>query len=421
MPPNYNLDKYKYTNELTRASVSERLYINGPVNAIRLVGSINNIDKVVYLFSDNHLPPIEQNKCTSAFSKDIKEYIATNFANASKKSNKIYDFMIETGIHEHKPRPNKYLEDKFYGNQHIDKILHLSKQIFDIDYASGKMNPSKYFNNVRMHFTDIRYTLLNQFYMLQYILDTITNIDYVNINIKRIKDILKTLTKYVKVLDEYIDTDKKFAKKINALDYDMNDNKQMLLYFEYYTSKLTSSYTHQNVKAGIIQILKKFRDGTNDVIHLLKNLLKDIKIFKKNLGDNGLYMYNIADESVFLYKNITISTNDLSYETEKVYINYLDTFTLLMDAYFIRRMCDKDYITNIIMYAGAAHIANYIYILCHYFDFKVTHCANCEVDDIDELNKLIISYDVEHVRKIAYGSSMIRQCSDLTNFPSNFE
>lgn len=32
------------------------IYVNGPVNTIRIEGKINNVNKVIYLFGDYHMP-----------------------------------------------------------------------------------------------------------------------------------------------------------------------------------------------------------------------------------------------------------------------------------------------------------------------------------------------------------------------------
>lgn len=52
----------------------------------------------------------------------------------------------------------------------------------------------------------------------------------------------------------------------------------------------------------------------------------------------------------------------------------------------LRRFLDKTYITNSIAYTGMGHSMNYIYILLHEFDFKITHVSYTEIP-ITELNK----------------------------------
>ncbi len=39
------------------------MYVNGPINVVRLKGSVDKTSKVLYLFMDHHEPPHSQKKC----------------------------------------------------------------------------------------------------------------------------------------------------------------------------------------------------------------------------------------------------------------------------------------------------------------------------------------------------------------------
>ena len=95
-----------------------------------------------------------------------------------------------------------------------------------------------------------------------------------------------------------------------------------------------------------------------------------------------------------------------------------------MDVYFIRRILDKDYILNSVVYSGVGHTVVYLYILIKYFNFDMTHHSAYNSDQKSDLEKLTNS--VKNAKNIGdiYGyfkDSNIFQCTDMSNFPKNFE
>ena len=104
------------------------------------------------------------------------------------------------------------------------------------------------------------------------------------------------------------------------------------------------------------------------------------------------------------------------------------SFSRLVDFYFLRRFLDKEYITNAIVYSGAAHSVAYIYML-HKIGFRITHCANCSIQDMDNLNDTVdrvrdlpshgATNDLINMFVNSYENPI--QCSDLSSFPEFFE
>jgi hypothetical protein len=90
----------------------------------------------------------------------------------------------------------------------------------------------------------------------------------------------------------------------------------------------------------------------------------------------------------------------------------------------LRRFLDKNYITNGIVYAGAAHIATFVSILVKEFNFKITHVAKSKFDNIEQLEKEIINSggNFENVSRIMELLDVFnsKQCSDISTFPKNF-
>jgi len=98
----------------------------------------------------------------------------------------------------------------------------------------------------------------------------------------------------------------------------------------------------------------------------------------------------------------------------------LETFSLIMDSYFMRRFCDKDYITTAISYTGAAHSVVYVNFLINQFDFKITHIAK-STEPIDDLNKkLKAKFDYLKFSRYFFPKTLL-QCVNLSDFPEKFD
>ena len=64
--------------------------ISGPVNAMRLIGEVNGIEKIIYLFADQHLPIFLQTSCKNK-KITILKYLSKQFRDTDKK----IDFFME--------------------------------------------------------------------------------------------------------------------------------------------------------------------------------------------------------------------------------------------------------------------------------------------------------------------------------------
>jgi hypothetical protein len=75
------------------------MLISGPINIIRLTGTINNINITIYILVDYHSTINRQTECESYNNIDIVNYLKKLF----KKSDKTIDFFFEI--------KNKYITD----------------------------------------------------------------------------------------------------------------------------------------------------------------------------------------------------------------------------------------------------------------------------------------------------------------------
>jgi hypothetical protein len=187
----------------------------------------------------------------------------------------------------------------------------------------------------------------------------------------------------------------------------------------YLLNKLLNNYKHDNVKIIInnyIQnyLLVEWEKFIHDLT-IFYNKIKDLKtkgyknlITQPNLPNNQTIISEFDNQLYFFYRRI------FSYVAR------------IVDLYFIRRFLDKDYITNTIVYAGAAHSVSFIFIL-NSIGFKITHCANCSIKNMNKLNKA-----VSEIKNFPFEECLFdlldlfiqpnaKQCIDISNFPKNFE
>jgi hypothetical protein len=388
------------------------IYINGPINCVRMQGNINNIDKVVYLFMDYH--PI-LSECSELDSIDFKSY----FVKIAKKLPEKVDFFFETS----KFAMDIFAENKNYKTfrgRYIDSVKKIYASEFKMD-KNNKIISSETFKNVRFHYVDIRFPFAVFVYKKT---DEFTNFCRNHLNEGTLTQL--DCTELSKKLNECQSLVTLLYDFLNYPDkvYEKLKNTHPKSIFEYKIfKKIQDKYYNTNVKNIIKNIIDTHIKGNyDDSMNLITKTLNFIDEIKIKLIES-----DIRNDSV---KDIIEYGDDMRFIIEsvsKLYVMVLtlnskleDLFLSYMDIYFIRRMCDKDYIKRSIVYTGASHSAFYIYILGKYFDFKVTHYSYCDLDNLDKINKKIRkSESYLEVDKI-FSPKKLVQCTNMTKFPKNF-
>jgi len=353
--------------------------INGPINVVRLEGIVNGQDKVLYLFFDIHNDIFQQTKCEDFDNIDIGQFFQKELSMIKTP----IDFFMEIA-------PEEF---GFYKNIHqIDRYFFEMRKFFLQNFNKKKDN------NVRFHYVDVRdYTHILKIApeLYQYIIDLNEGTFLTEENISFIQKLIGNLiVHYNKILN--LDKEKTYSKtekeqltkimvKIHHV-YNIKENKTILIKIYDYFVKRVRELLSMNVE--------------------LKTLFESyIKTYKTTIKDSLDILYKIK------LLNLEIKTSTLN------------TFLLLMDIYMIRRFVDKSYIKDGIVYAGAHHCVNYIYILVRYFNMKITHSVYSSIP-IDKLNKKILSFDSAY--NVSYCSELEdyfydpswSQCVDLKGFPS---
>ncbi|XWV24821.1 hypothetical protein QJ856_gp0962 [Tupanvirus deep ocean] len=398
------------------------LHISGPINIVRMQGNIGNIQKVIYLFMDMHVPESVQTKCNDENSIMVRQFFKESFIKLNN-SDKIYDFFVEYQPQFYKNIPTSKV---YHQNIYMFYIIRFFKKFLEFDYSRNKTKLSNHFKNVRFHFIDIRHWL--SFFIDSACYDVINKINKMvgknNISISlsqfidRIKDFRNILRNPVAISEPQI-----LLEDIPSI-YDTINNESVYqkIYdkINYIVHKFLNNYKYPNIKKFVnVYINTVIIPNLDTIIIKLENLLKE---FSDNMytTDNQIHI-NLKEKILNIY------------EEDIIYV-----FAEIMDMYFLRRFLDKDYITNAIVYVGAAHAANYVSILVNVLGFKITHVSHAITKDIEKLNSYIeninpfeeqfnkqmlnvMSILKQDTTKGRFSYSSAIQCSDISHFPKNFE
>ncbi len=319
-------------------------YINGPTNYAHLQGTINGIEKNIYLFFDKHLNIYEQTKCESFNSIDITYYLYTLI----KEAKDYLDFFMEIRLSQLN-EPITYNRDIY-----INEVINLFKSEFVIENkgTTEQVKYSKTNSKVRLHYLDIRDCL--GIYSLKNIIDKKIN-KYLNLLSKDEKNKIiyyRKILKYVDIVNEQIDLLDKNMREIiinKNVVYDKINNKQ-----KYYLDKLINKYKNTQLKQSINIFLNSHY---NRILDYFKVAILEIKSINENMIDTNIItdLTEVIDEI-------------------QVYINKI--YGLFTDVYLLRRFLDKNYINNSVIYSGGAHSINYIFYLVKYCNFKIVKIHN---------------------------------------------
>ncbi len=407
--------------------------INGPINVIRLIGKIGNIEKILYLFMDIHYPVTEQTECNENFTVDIQNYFAEAFSQLNNQPKK-YDFFLEIepiNLEIVTRTGNKRL-------QYIREILKLFVRNFNFDPKKNKVSVSQTFRNVRFHFVDIRNYFDRHFYHLfsEILHDLIGRFwSDMYINPKTLSIIIDDISDFsnhcVQIKNFLQNVGKKTVKKVQIIQpiinydnfYAENQYQSDMEYINYIITKIFTKYGHKNVASKLSKLSKQLENYLNNLISQCNKIiskftkfLNDInkytdKLYKSTI--TGKYSYGISGEVTKLM------IQEIEEDISKLDSDFIDFFTLFMDIYFLRRFLDKDYITNGIIYGGAYHCNVYIKILVDEFGFKITHTSYRKYQNLDKLHSEINRLSAIDLSSI-FEPTIISQCSDIKNFPKNF-
>lgn len=385
-------------------------YVNGPTNVLRLEGKIGNIKKVIYIFFDVHL---YQTKCFSKYTLNIDQYIIRE----TKNNDLVYDLFIEIEL-----MPLVRNKNSFYNS--ISEYITLIRQLFiKFNFKNNKIQ--NYNKNLRLHYIDYRTSnvlnimdealeinsCVNELNYLDIIIYINNLIGEVNIFIETLDNSLnKTKKDYTKNLKSYFDEYEKIYNNYNKV------NNKDESYISYYYWKLNNTYKNKDVSKKIISLINNEVERLKNILVEYENILEKLKEF--NFMNQLLYLRKKSQVEEFI--DIGCKLIELSYDV------IIITSSLCFEFHFIRRVLDKDYITNALFYAGILHSSNIPYLLIKYFNFKITHLnynfTNLNLNEINNefKNTKNFNNDLGYIFYPYLNRDKHRQCVIMEDFPDNF-
>ena len=366
-----------FTKNFTK-NFTKKYHINGPNNVIRLEKG----DKVLYIFGDYHFEPNQQTECIFSDDYENIDFDKLIFQFMKTEKRKQFDIFVET----HDIHFNIIDTKNPFRHNYINNFRRMFSATVKKEDKTVKVNPK--YKNFRLHFMDIRNTIM-LFEKIHYF-----DVRYKNSTVTLHRDMKKDfeeLLDYYKILQKFLEDPKKTSK-----------NK--------YMNKILNIYSDQNIKKIMNHIYQTLvLDNLNNIINLIKDIIYrcDYSIDKK-------------------------STDSLNRDIPYLFNTNIYLFCVLTDLYFIRRFLDKNYINNTILYTGLLHMNDITFILVKYFDFKVTNVYyhNPKFDIIKKIPKLPIknldymntmSDNMTQIYDGKKSKGLIYQCTNLIDFPPNFE
>ena len=352
-------------------SLTKSYLINGPNNVVRL----SNGNKILYIFGDYHIDANLQYECL--YNDEYESMDIDKFLSMFMRKNKDKQIDLFMEMHKEELIPSMYN----YRARYIDSIIKLFKNRLVKHKDEIKINPK--YPHFRFHYMDIRNSIIFFNKIFYYIENNIYK-NYIN--------------KSSYYIQSFTDLREMLKVTLNQIK---NENKNI--------QKILNKYSNLDIKQKINKLFQN--------------------IFIKNYNKNFELIDTLLD--IFNNNNINISNKEIDEKIQNL-IQELDntlkySFTFLTDLFFIRRFLDKNYINNTILYTGAAHMCDIIYILVRYFEFDITHIyyKPNEYNITEEINK-ITDNEYFYINNILtklrneLSNSSIYQCVDLFNFPENF-
>jgi len=416
--------------------------VSGSLNAVRLEGKIGNVKKVIHLYIDfmqiNHR---NYKKCQSFTAPSIVQHIIKNIKKTEINKDITYDLFGSVS-----PVELNYTScDQLF--QYPDKVSIFFNDNIIFDVIRNKTLPSRIFPNTRFHYNAIFHIYDDVIKLMESIKSNIRDSIY-NIKIGKEKNyeviddminIAKSKMAYeyklLKTSDLVKDKNAKrfipeFIEDLSLYTIEENTKAKKLL-----ISKIKNNYNHSKIKDVVNGMIDTYAvENVKNILLLLNDIsiwnndLKNyFKVFYENRGKllklyDDYYNYGNLDEwKVFkrpvveiTMLNIKIAFNSIKgilRERHGAMLKSLET---------IRRILDKDYITNAFFYAPDTSSIYTLHTLVDKFDFKITHISINKLGTIEKLEDFIRNNkDPYQLMKYIYPNNFY-QCVNLKNFPKYF-
>lgn len=197
-------------------------------------------------------------------------------------------------------------------------------------------------------------------------------------------------------------------------------------FIKYIIYKIKYNYTNKNIQNILNKCFDKyfkyyyntFKTNYSEFINFI-NSIRDYYTNTIKIRDDVTFGYGVGDQ------HHNYDTYMLKKLGNDCYFCLFYMQVLIMDIYFLRRLLDKDYITNVVSYTGGLHSSFYVYILVKYFNFDVTHYDHSKLQP-KEIKDYILKTEDDAAKFGAIISEILLpeepyQCTNIENFPPIFE
>ncbi len=418
--------------------MDEHIYVNGPINVIRLQNG--KINKVIYVIFDAKIDSEHQLRCESIRGEDVADFMVRTFDELKTTSDKTYDFMLER-------EPSRALNiDYNKKGRYIDQIIYLFHKAFKIDKDKNIVQQSYELPNVRFHWVDVRDYVLNitNNFVSNYLPDAILALETkmsIN-NVNQFADLIDIVNSqigfiYGVIYETELSNDLPKTKHIfstkgrilaNFLIPEYDEITKKIMY------KILKSYNNKNIQDKINYIINnELHDIFINFFGFVKKSLNELEQIKKRLNRLKNIDNNDTWKTLMPRKDGTVSY-DIEYNESHEYLDLcknmnkqIFTFIIenigpyIMDLFLLRRFLDKNYITNTITYTGVEHSVNLIRLLVKYFDFDITHYSYLKGNNIPKTINTIRETKKKEELYDLFLRPILSQCSDLGSFPKLFD
>ncbi len=356
--------------------------INGPINYCHMKGIVNGVEKKITLFMDKHLGLDEQTRCESFDSIDISHYMYKEIKNANQK----VDFFLEITTDEIKSKQTNKRDI------YIKEVFEMFKSEFVVEKINDKdiIRYSKSNPNVRLHFFDIR-EFMDIVELSSIVKDKISNsfekLLQSNDNNQK-KNISNKILDYFKIINIKLDkltNDKNEIINLGIYTNNFDNDKQ-----KYYINKAINKCENQKLRYNLIIFLENNYYNTKYNLDIAVN---NIKVVLKNIENSNI----VEIKKIFGY---------MEFIGEAI----LDLYSLFVDCYLLRRILNKDYIKNSIIYTGIQHSIHYIYFLHKYYGFEIIKIHHLEKSQDEMLKNIDDTNLVFEIYKYIFVNKYYPQC-----------
>ena len=231
----------------------------------------------------------------------------------------------------------------------------------------------------------------------------------------------------------------------NSIAFKTTENHQAIkkphiTYFKYIADKIKSKYFNTEIKIKISIILQILKTILKDCIECIETLQQDIRTSYKDLKETyftddfefekkAKYKNPGDPDYYYMYGMDHHTWNNLKYrlcmKIREIRSKSTKCYCLFTDIYTIRRIIDKPYCTNTILYVGDSHAWIILFLLTTHFDFKITHASH-STKSMAELNQEIKDQSIEsdesknkwYTRHL--NPPVFQQCCSMEGFPDMF-